>query len=88
MRLRKLLLAPTVLAVMCGSAVAADLPNRRSPAVYDAPPSFTWTGFYVGANAGYGFADNGRNVLGNLAATPGLLTPPLAGYTGIVGNTT
>ena len=37
-------------------AQAADLPYRReAPASYDYPPTFTWTGFYVGANAGLGF---------------------------------
>ena len=37
-------------------AQAADLPYTKSaPANYDYPPTFTWTGFYVGGNAGIGF---------------------------------
>jgi outer membrane immunogenic protein len=43
-----------------GAALAADLPNRRAaPAApaFAAPPTFTWTGFYIGANAGYGFGE-------------------------------
>jgi outer membrane immunogenic protein len=35
-----------------GSAMAADLPMKAAP-MMPAPVS-TWTGFYVGGNAGYG----------------------------------
>ncbi len=38
------------------SASAADLPDTKGPPVYTPPPppAFSWTGFYVGGNAGYG----------------------------------
>ena len=44
-----------VLACVGGSAFAADLPDTKSAPVYaPPPPEFSWTGFYVGVNAGAG----------------------------------
>ncbi len=34
------------------AAQAADLPTRKAPPPIFVPPPFTWTGFYIGANAG------------------------------------
>ena len=48
---------------MCSRASrsSADAGDRRRTVVAPAPfvpvPVFTWTGFYVGANAGWGFSD-------------------------------
>ncbi len=54
--MKKVLLASTVLAGMTVAASAADLPRRAAPPpVFTPVPVFTWTGFYVGVNAGYGF---------------------------------
>jgi len=53
--MKNLLLSATALglALTAGSAYAADLPSRKAPPTYIAPaPVATWTGFYVGLNAG------------------------------------
>ena len=76
--MKKLLLASTVLAGMTAAASAADLPRRAAPPpVFTPVPVFTWTGFYFGVNAGYGFDANSRNTTsyalpgGSLINSPG-----------------
>jgi outer membrane immunogenic protein len=56
--LKNLLAATTALAALTSTVLAADLPSRRAPAPYVAVPVFTWTGFYIGANAGYITSDS------------------------------
>jgi outer membrane immunogenic protein len=52
--MRGLLAGSIVIAAMAGgAAVAADMPASISRAPLAAPAPFTWTGLYVGANAGY-----------------------------------
>jgi outer membrane immunogenic protein len=76
---KSLVVAAGASVLLAGSAWAADLPTRKGPPVAPVyvPPPFTWTGFYVGANAGYGWANgnNNNNVF------------PIVGAVGLNGNT-
>lgn len=73
-----LLTGTAALALAVSAASAADLPRRAAPpavAPIAAVPLFTWTGFYVGANAGYGWQNNDDSSIfvprGSFATAPG-----------------
>ena len=57
--MKKLLLGTIGLFALSGSAMAADLPARtyKAPPVVVAP-IYDWTGFYIGANGGWGESRN------------------------------
>ena len=69
------LLLSTALIALAAPAFAADMPGRRAPQpVYNqVPPAFTWTGFYLGANAGAVWGDFTK---------AGRFIDPKAGFTG------
>ncbi|MXQ10369.1 outer membrane protein [Microvirga makkahensis] len=63
--MKKILLASVALFGFAGAASAADLPMRAAPPapIVAAAPIFTWTGFYVGVNAGYGWNDDAEDIV-------------------------
>ena len=57
--------AGLLVAAMASPSFAADLPRpayKAAPAVYVAP--FSWSGFYVGINAGYGWGKSNWTIAG------------------------
>jgi len=69
MKMKKILLSGVCVTAMCTSALAADLAPKMA---YKAPPpvpapQFSWTGCYVGGNAGYGHA---TRTWSGIATTP------------------
>lgn len=60
--LKRALLGVSALALLAGSASAADLSTRYPVKAAVIPaPMFSWTGFYIGANVGYGWGSNSFN---------------------------
>ncbi len=69
------------------TASAADLPARAAPPpVVAAAPIFTWSGFYVGVNAGWGWRDDDEESVILGGAAPGTLIFPDNGDGGFVGG--
>jgi len=57
--MKRVLVALSAFTALTAAASAADLPRRAAPPpVFTPVPVFTWTGAYVGINAGYAFSDN------------------------------
>jgi len=84
----RVLIALGCLLAAMSSAFAADLPVGPAPmppAMYAPapPPTYTWTGFYLGIDGGYGFGQESVSISctpGPCAPAPGSLT--LTGYEG------
>lgn len=73
--MRLSLVSTAVLATcLTTTGFAADLPTRAPPVVYT-PPAFTWTGFYIGLNAGVGWTDtHSVTITGPTAASSGIIS--------------
>jgi outer membrane immunogenic protein len=84
----KLLLASVAaLALMMGPAFAADMPVKAPPMAPVVAPTYSWTGFYVGGNMGYGW-DPG-DVLVSPGPQPAFGLPPFTTNThrnGFIGG--
>ncbi len=63
--LSKFFLSSSLLLAMAASAAAADLPSTKGEPIYAPPPPpvFSWTGFYIGAQAGYGWGHKSDYIL-------------------------
>ncbi|GEO98861.1 outer membrane protein [Methylobacterium haplocladii] len=59
--MKKLLTSFAAFTALTAAATAADLPRRAAPPIFTPVPVFTWTGFYAGFNAGYGFGVSDSN---------------------------
>jgi outer membrane immunogenic protein len=75
--MKRVFLSGVALAALVGSASAADIPRRMAverqvtaPVAYVAP-AYNWTGFYVGLNAGWGWAADGDGSGGLIGGTLG-----------------
>ncbi|GGF88459.1 membrane protein [Azorhizobium oxalatiphilum] len=69
--LKRALAGVSALAILgCGAASAADLATRYPvKAVVPVVPVFSWTGFYIGGNVGYAWANNSYDYTSPLGFT-------------------
>jgi outer membrane immunogenic protein len=82
--MRAILLSTIAVVAFTGAAAAADLPtHKEAPAPYVAPPIFTWTGFYVGLNAGGSWGGSSTDV----TTVPGFINAAVLSPTGIAHAT-
>ena len=58
---KQLLTSAAVLALSAGAAFASDLPTHKGPPPAPTPAPFSWTGFYIGGEVGYGWGEESDN---------------------------
>ncbi|MBY6239870.1 outer membrane protein [Methylosinus sp. Sm6] len=81
--MRKSLLSALIASMLAaGAADAADLPRRSAPMedYYSPAPAFSWQGFYLGVNAGYGFSAFQKGSDGALGEPDGWLAGVTGGF--------
>ena len=55
--MKRILAGIATVGLLCGAAMAADLPARTYAKAPMIDPGINWSGFYVGINAGYGYGN-------------------------------
>ena len=70
--MRAIFISAIALAAVTGSALAADLPSRRASPVFVPAPVFSWTGFYIGGQVGYGFGRDSAAIDARAIGAPAL----------------
>jgi len=68
--MRKFLSAASFCTLLVGPAFAADMPTKAPP---PPPAGYSWTGFYLGLNGGYGVGRNASNTTNFTNPPPGTL---------------
>src|SRR6478609_732100 len=82
--MRKLLLSTVAFAAISSTALAADLPARQAPVAPVYVPVFTWSGLYVGLNAGVGWAGSNNLYINDSLFGPSSLS--IGSDAGFVGG--
>src|SRR5580698_1271119 len=75
-RMKRLVLAGLAVAMMAGSAAAADMTPRYQQPYVKAPlynPAYNWTGFYIGINGGGGWGNSAWDTTGGFDTSGGLV---------------
>lgn len=83
--LRKILLASAALVAFAGAASAADMPARMATKAVPYVALYNWTGFYVGANLGYGWG-RASDDLGVTSSMNGVIVGGQIGYNWQMNN--
>jgi outer membrane immunogenic protein len=83
--MKKFVIAGLALVALAAPAIAADMPAKVP--VFKAPvmaPAYNWTGFYVGANAGYGWNSQTDQI--SAITDPAVILGPLSAATSVPVN--